>query len=182
MFVGAKGKNISGDGGDERPDLVAVAVNGGADREEAILEDYSFFNSSNSFSPLTAEADQESQEEFQENQKPVITQKNETFNISLEKPHELPSLNETHALPIELKIKKKFTNLEKLEVKLGKARAAIKEAAVSGNQTDDSDYVPSGPMYWNPKAFHRYDSVFIGCREVFHSLFWTEMTIVVICI
>lgn len=151
----SSGKNISGDGGSERPELVAVAVNGGADREEAILEDYSFFNSSNSFSPLTAEADQESQEEFQENQKPVITQKNETFNISLEKPHELPSLNETHALPIEPKIKKKFTNLEKLEVKLGKARAAIKEAAMSGNQTDDSDYVPSGPMYWNPKAFHR---------------------------
>lgn len=45
-----------------------MAVNGGADREEAILEDYSFFNSSNSFSPLTAEADQESQEQFQENQ------------------------------------------------------------------------------------------------------------------
>ncbi|KAL3327676.1 hypothetical protein AABB24_035378 [Solanum stoloniferum] len=151
----SSGKNISGDGGGERPELVAVVVNGGADREEAILEDYSFFNSSNSFSPLTAEADQESQEEFQENQKPVITQKNETFNISLEKPHELPSLNETHALPVEPKIKKKFTNLEKLEVKLGKARAAIKEAATSGNQTDDSDYVPSGPMYWNAKAFHR---------------------------
>lgn len=93
--------------------------------------------------------------------KQVITQKNVTFNISLEKPHELSSLNETHALQIEPKIKKKFTNLEKLEVKLGKARAAIKEAATFGNQTDDSDYVPSGPMYWNAKAFHRYGSVLL---------------------
>lgn len=43
----------------------AVAGNGGANREEALLEDYSF-NSSNSFSPLTAESDQEVQKEAQE--------------------------------------------------------------------------------------------------------------------
>lgn len=49
---------------------VAVAGNGGANREEALLEDYSF-NSSNSFSPLTAESDQEVQKEAQEIQQPV---------------------------------------------------------------------------------------------------------------
>ncbi|KAK4348441.1 hypothetical protein RND71_031196 [Anisodus tanguticus] len=150
------GKNNS-DGG--QPELVAaVAVNGGADREEAILEDYSFNSSSisNSFSPLTAEANEESEEAVQENQQPVIIESNESFNISLEKPQELSSvINETHAPPIEPKIKKKFSNLEKLEVQLGKARAAIKESATSGNETDDPDYVPSGPMYWNDKAFHR---------------------------
>lgn len=42
-----------------------AAVNGGADREEAILEDYKFNSSSNNFSPLTA------QEQIQENQQPV---------------------------------------------------------------------------------------------------------------
>ncbi|XP_060201348.1 probable glycosyltransferase At5g03795 isoform X2 [Lycium barbarum] len=150
------GKNNSGG---KQPELVAVAVvKGGADREEAILEDYNFNSSinSNNFSPLTAEADQESEEQVQENQqKPVVIQKDESFNISLEKPNEFPSLNETQALPIEPKIKKIFSNLERLEVRLGKARAAIKEAATSGNQTDDPDYVPSGPMYWNAKAFHR---------------------------
>ncbi|XP_059305959.1 probable glycosyltransferase At5g03795 isoform X2 [Lycium ferocissimum] len=150
------GKNNSGG---KQPELVAVAVvNGGADREEAILEDYSFNSTinSNNFSPLTAEADQESEEQVQENQqKPVVIQRDESFNISLEKPNEFPSLNETQALPIEPKIKKIFSNLERLEVKLGKARAAIKEATTSGNQTNDPDYVPSGPMYWNAKAFHR---------------------------
>ncbi|KAJ8537720.1 hypothetical protein K7X08_014260 [Anisodus acutangulus] len=150
------GNNNPGNGQQEL--VAAVAVNGGADREEAILEDYSFnsINISNSFSPLTAEANQDSEEAVQENQQPVIIESNESFNISLEKPQELSSvINETHARPIEPKIKKKFSNLEKLEVQLGKARAAIKESAISGNETDDPDYVPSGPMYWNAKAFHR---------------------------
>lgn len=49
---------------------------------------------------------------------------------------------------------KKYINLEKLEVGLGRARGAIREAQ-HGNQTEDHFYVPNGPMYWNPKAFHR---------------------------
>ncbi|XP_009617934.1 putative glycosyltransferase At5g03795 isoform X2 [Nicotiana tabacum] len=159
LFSSVLKKSSGGEQPDFQPKVVAVAVagNGGANREEALLEDYSF-NSSNSFSPLTAESDQEVQkeaQELQEIQQPVI-QKNESFNIiSYDKPHEFPSLNETHALPIETRIKRKFSNLERLEAKLGKFRAAIKEAATSGNQTDDADYIPSGPMYWNANAFHR---------------------------
>ncbi|XP_009779883.1 probable glycosyltransferase At5g03795 [Nicotiana sylvestris] len=157
LFSSVHKKSSGGEQPDFQPKMVAVAVavagNGGTNREEALLEDYSF-NSSNSFSPLTAEADQEVQKEAQEIQQPVI-QKNESFNISLDIPHEFPSLNETHALPIETRIKRKFSNLERLEAKLWKSRASIKEAAMSGNQTDDSDYVPSGPMYWNANAFHR---------------------------
>ncbi|KAG8374182.1 hypothetical protein BUALT_Bualt11G0104400 [Buddleja alternifolia] len=50
---------------------------------------------------------------------------------------------------------KKYNNLTMLEAGLIQARAAIKEAKL-GNQTiDDPDYVPNGPMYWNPKVFHR---------------------------
>ncbi|KAL2514295.1 putative glycosyltransferase [Forsythia ovata] len=49
---------------------------------------------------------------------------------------------------------KNYSNLEKLEFGLGQARAAIREAQ-HGNQTEDPFYVPNGPMYWNPKAFHR---------------------------
>eukprot|EP00257_Ricinus_communis_P021123 XP_015580528.1 probable glycosyltransferase At5g03795 [Ricinus communis] len=49
---------------------------------------------------------------------------------------------------------KAFTNLERLEAGLQNARAAIKEAK-NGNQTEDPEYVPIGPMYWNSKVFHR---------------------------
>ncbi|XP_059296285.1 probable glycosyltransferase At5g03795 isoform X2 [Lycium ferocissimum] len=50
--------------------------------------------------------------------------------------------------------KKKLSNLERIEAGLGQVRAAIK--AQSGNRTlDDPEYVPKGPCYWNPSAFHR---------------------------
>lgn len=41
-----------------------------------------------------------------------------------------------------------------IEVRLGKARAAIKEAT-NRDDEPDPDYLPIGPMYRNAKAFHR---------------------------
>lgn len=51
---------------------------------------------------------------------------------------------------------KKYSKLAKVEADLVQARAAIR-AGLAGNQTDivDPDYIPNGPMYWDPKAFHK---------------------------
>ncbi|KAL2229349.1 UNVERIFIED_CONTAM: putative glycosyltransferase [Sesamum indicum] len=51
---------------------------------------------------------------------------------------------------------KRYSDLEMVEADLVQARAAIREAIVTGgNQTEDPDYIPNGPMYWNSKVFHR---------------------------
>ncbi|KAA8516638.1 hypothetical protein F0562_016856 [Nyssa sinensis] len=55
---------------------------------------------------------------------------------------------------LKMRSQKKYSNLERVEAGLAQARAAIKEAK-NGNQTQDPDYIPSGPMYWNANAFHR---------------------------
>lgn len=64
------------------------------------------------------------------------------------------AINETHAVPMKAKPKRAVTKLRKLEAGLQRARVAVKEAAL-GNQTQDPDFVPLGPMYWDSKAFHR---------------------------
>lgn len=55
------------------------------------------------------------------------------------------------------KSEKKYSKLEEVEADLAQARAGIR-AELAANKTDlvDPDYVPHGPMYWDPKAFHRY--------------------------
>lgn len=61
--------------------------------------------------------------------------------------------NVTSTASLELK-KRVISNLEKVELELQKARAAIKAASMD-DPVDDPDYVPLGPMYWNAKVFHR---------------------------
>lgn len=69
-------------------------------------------------------------------------------------PSIVPPMNESD-VPELLKGRRDYTNLDRLESGLRRARVAIKEAK-QGNQTQDPDYVPIGPMYRDAKAFHRY--------------------------
>ncbi|KAL0543713.1 hypothetical protein IC582_018817 [Cucumis melo] len=58
------------------------------------------------------------------------------------------------AVKVRARRQREYTKLERIEAGLRRARAAIREAKFL-NQTQDPDFVPSGPMYWNSKAFHR---------------------------
>lgn len=66
-------------------------------------------------------------------------------------------LNESHANPMKPNRETVRTSLQRLEAGLQRARAAIKEASISGyHPLEDPDYVPIGPIYRDAKAFHRY--------------------------
>lgn len=78
----------------------------------------------------------------------------ESLNIATNAPEPSPFSNESHVLPIIARIQRKYSSLDKLEVGLRQARAAITKAK-NASQTSDPDYVPTGPMYRNSIAFHR---------------------------
>ncbi|KAG4959593.1 hypothetical protein AAZX31_13G131600 [Glycine max] len=85
----------------------------------------------------------------------TLHQSNETEVFNVSKPgFNLAPANESDESHPRQKRKRKFSFLDKTEAVLAQARAAIREAE-NWNQTQDSDYVPVGPMYWNPKEFHR---------------------------
>lgn len=69
----------------------------------------------------------------------------------------VPPMNEYSHVP-NMKARRDYTKLDRLEAGLRRARAAIKEAN-HGNQTQDTDYAPVGPMYRCANAFYRYPAM-----------------------
>ncbi|KAE8098437.1 hypothetical protein FH972_016503 [Carpinus fangiana] len=123
-------------GSENRLDLVVVEVH---NMEEAISDDDSVVNRSSTpphaIEPLQAQ--------------PNGTKEDMDYTPMSGSGNIVPPVNESL-----LKARRDYTNLDRLEVGLRRARTAIKEAK-QGNQTQDPDYVPIGPMYRDANAFHR---------------------------
>ncbi|KAK7392530.1 hypothetical protein VNO78_20973 [Psophocarpus tetragonolobus] len=88
------------------------------------------------------------------------------------------AMNETDEPHRRQQQKRNLSILDRTEAVLAHVRAVIREAK-NENQTQDSDYVPTGPMYWNAKEFYRsyiemekHFKVFVyeeGDHPVFHN-------------
>ncbi|GMP50131.1 hypothetical protein CsSME_00016870 [Camellia sinensis var. sinensis] len=69
-------------------------------------------------------------------------------------------MNDTHSMAPSTLVSariEKYSNVQRLEASLGHARAAIREALTTNedHHTQDPDYTPTGPIYWNATTFHR---------------------------
>ncbi|KAK7337163.1 hypothetical protein VNO77_17724 [Canavalia gladiata] len=120
----------------QKEGLVVVALDFHGVEDRAISDD-NYFNHS-STPPLSV----------QPIQTPPQQSKRDEENVSQISP------NVAHVPPERPKLQRRFSILDRTEAGLLQARAAIREAK-NGNQTQDIDYVPVGPMYNNAKAFHR---------------------------
>ncbi|XP_061352411.1 probable glycosyltransferase At5g03795 [Gastrolobium bilobum] len=126
----------------QREGLMVVAMDSHGKEEKAISDDTSFNHSSTP--PLSVQA-------IQTPQQPNKAE--EVLNVSQIQPNLAP-VNDS-SVPLRIpRQPRKFSILDRTEAGLLQARAAIREAR-NGNQTQDSDYVPVGPMYYNANAFHR---------------------------
>ncbi|XP_073066708.1 probable glycosyltransferase At5g03795 [Primulina eburnea] len=117
-------------------------VAGGGDKEKALSADYNLNRSA--APPLAVVA----------TRMPHVEEVVESSIISKNRSYGIPSSNETLILSSNPRIERKFSSLETLEARLQRSRASIREAN-NGNGTYDTDYIPNGPIYWNPLAFHR---------------------------
>ncbi|KAE9621788.1 putative xylogalacturonan beta-1,3-xylosyltransferase [Lupinus albus] len=122
--------------------FVMVAVDPHAKEENAISDDTSFNNYSAPSFPIQA---------IQALQ--LYNQSEENSNVSRILPNKAP-MNESYVPQLTLRQQRKFSILDRTEATLRQARASIREAK-NGNQSQDIDYVPLGPMYHNAKVFHR---------------------------
>lgn len=119
-------------------------VVGVENREQAVSDDSNLNRSASP--PLSVQPIQIEQYDLKINE--------EGMNISMSGlDPKLAWKNETD-VPLKAGVQREFSNLERLEASLQRARAAISKAKHE-NQTQDPDYVPVGPLYWNANAFHR---------------------------
>lgn len=131
--------------------ITAAAVDSHNQIEEAKADDTSLNRSSSPL--LSVHPDNLTQPLLQQNGSQEINFLK--VNVSNDKTTKLEySFNESYIPMKEILTTKNSPILNKAEVGLFRARAAIR-AAIYGNQSQDPDFLPTGPMYWNAKSFHR---------------------------
>ncbi|XP_057438194.1 probable glycosyltransferase At5g03795 [Lotus japonicus] len=118
------------------------------EKKKAIPDDNTAFNQS-----FTSQVSVQDQDIAGTPPEPPANKNEEGFNVSKNLPNMAPE-NESYVPPERPKQQRKYSILDRTEAGLLQARAAIREAR-NGNQTQDMDYVPVGPMYHKANAFHR---------------------------